>query len=194
MTKKQETSYSLDLSLLDEIIPKLNQESDRGMVLVSGGFLENQLKTTLEAFLREVPSTTRLFDGPTGPFASLSARILACHAMGLINDNEYEDLQIIRKLRNKFAHEIHASFDDTLTRDQCLCLHHGPSNKISAQDGRKIKFPPRLNFMASFAVLAQRLIERPKDACRNKRAEPDFIPEVIHKEERWSENPRPPLK
>ena len=38
-------------------------------------------------------------------------RIKLAHAMGLIADDEAQDLDVIRQVRNVFAHEIHGSFD-----------------------------------------------------------------------------------
>lgn len=181
MAEERDIAGLTSLGKFGDIIPKLNEESDRGMVLVSAGFIENQLKITLLAFFRDVPSSSRLFDGPAGPLQSLSSRILACHSLGLINDMEFEDLQIIRKIRNKFAHEIQVSFEDQSIRDQCLRLYHGPSGKVTEPSGKKINFTPRLTFLAGVSVLIEQLNDRPQYAGKERRTEPNYIPEVNHR-------------
>lgn len=47
----------------------LNKESDRGAVLISTGFLEQQLRDVLLAFMREQPQSTALLDGGNAPLA-----------------------------------------------------------------------------------------------------------------------------
>jgi DNA-binding MltR family transcriptional regulator len=39
------------------------------------------------------------------PLATLSAKISICYAFGLIDENLLHDLDVIRKIRNRFAHD-----------------------------------------------------------------------------------------
>jgi DNA-binding MltR family transcriptional regulator len=179
MTKEKDIDETMSRDLL-EIIPHLNEESDRGMVLVGASFFDNQLKIILQSFFRDMPSSSSLFDGPAGPLHSLSSRILACHALGLISDMEFEDLQIIRKLRNKFAHDIQVSFEDQSFCDLCLRLHHSATGKMRDSSGKTIYFPTRSAVLGAIVVLAQRLKDRPRYAGKEQRTEPHYIPEVKH--------------
>jgi DNA-binding MltR family transcriptional regulator len=43
---------------------------------------------------------------------TFAARIAAAYSMGLISDLEYKDCELIRKIRNEFAHKVHMSFKD----------------------------------------------------------------------------------
>ena len=90
-----------------KLLAELEKESDRGVVLIMAGFLEQQLKDLLAGYLRDAASTRELLSSPLSTF---SARTLVCHAVGLINDDEYHDLKVIRKIRNDFAHKFSASF------------------------------------------------------------------------------------
>jgi hypothetical protein len=76
----------------------LNKESDRGAVLISTGFLEQQLRDILAAFMCEGTSAP-LLDGANAPLGRFSSRISACHALGLITANEHNDLNILRRVR-----------------------------------------------------------------------------------------------
>ena len=51
----------------------LRKESPRGQVLISTGFIEEQLKQVLLAFLRESPRPVRLVEGGNAPLGTLSA-------------------------------------------------------------------------------------------------------------------------
>jgi hypothetical protein len=79
-------------------------------VLVSTGFLEEQLRQVLLAFMLENRNTVELLDGANAPLGTFSARIAACSAFGLISDVETHDLTLIRRIRNDFAHDIHTTF------------------------------------------------------------------------------------
>lgn len=46
---------------------------------------------------------TRLFNG-YGPISSFAAKSDIAYAFRLLSDDDYADLQIIRKIRNEFAH------------------------------------------------------------------------------------------
>ena len=110
---------------LTEFIPfldALNLESSRGAVLISTGFLEEQLRRVLVAFMRDVSAAAELVDGANAPLGTFSARIAACFALGLIDEREHHDLTTVRKIRNEFAHKIHTSFDDQAIADRCATL------------------------------------------------------------------------
>jgi hypothetical protein len=51
--------------------------------------------------------------GPDGAMGAFASQIKLAHAMGLISTVIYNDLNLIREIRNKFAHYIHFSDKDT---------------------------------------------------------------------------------
>lgn len=55
----------------------INNESPRGKVLVSTGFLEEQLKEVLLAFMLENKDAEELVEGGNAPLGTLSSRITA---------------------------------------------------------------------------------------------------------------------
>jgi mannitol operon repressor len=97
----------------------LKKESPRGKVLISTGFIEEQLKEILLAFMLQNTQATELVDGANAPLGTFSSRISACFVLGLISEPERHDLTLIRRIRNDFAHDIHATFETRSVVDRC---------------------------------------------------------------------------
>lgn len=100
----------------------LNGESPRGRVLVAASHLEHLLFEILNAFMIEGKSREQILNGFNAPVATFSAKIALCAALGLINERERAECELIRKIRNKFAHNVHATFDDDSIKDLSLSL------------------------------------------------------------------------
>ncbi len=90
-----------DLNALTKTLSGLD---DRGLVVSLGAFAEEALGILLASFLRQNASAKYLVTGFNAPLGSFSTRIKACHALGLINDEQFSDLEHLRKIRNAFAH------------------------------------------------------------------------------------------
>ena len=70
-----------------------------------------------------------------GPLATFAARIDAAHAFGLITDSERRDLDLIRQIRNAFAHVslgslADISFNLPAVRIRCLQLAEFPPDLV----------------------------------------------------------------
>jgi DNA-binding MltR family transcriptional regulator len=94
------------------------QESDRGCVIFCAAMLEDELESLLRANCRQDPGAAKKIVDPLfrgyGPFSTFSAKIQVSYALGLIPEYVYKALDLIRKLRNDFAHEKAAvSFQST---------------------------------------------------------------------------------
>ena len=84
-------------------------ESDRGAVLVGIAVIDESLTDLLQAaFVNDPPvqqvSITSLFS-PNGPLATIWSKIHLANALGLLHPDVYSNLEIIRKLRNRFAYQ-----------------------------------------------------------------------------------------
>jgi len=104
------------------VIARFNNESDRGAVLICSSYLEDLLKQLLRRNLKEGKGLQDLFDGKNPPLGSFEARIAACHAMGLIDDRMRSDLNIVRGIRNEFAHKWDADISSGSIADRCIEL------------------------------------------------------------------------
>lgn len=86
-----------------------DKESDRGCVIFSAAILEDGLEQLLRAICRtDDPSVDRIVDSlfqTYAPFSTFSAKIHVTYALGLIPKDLREILDLIRKIRNDFAHK-----------------------------------------------------------------------------------------
>lgn len=101
----------------------LSGADQRGLVLSLSAFAEDSLGELLQAFMRDHPATTDLVHGFNAPLGTLSSRIKASAALGLITANQHKDLEILRRIRNRFSHTWKdISLDDEGIRSQIESL------------------------------------------------------------------------
>lgn len=89
---------------INKLLHLTRAEDERGLVLSVAAFAEDLLGRLLLAYLRGGKSKTELIEGFNAPLGTFSARIKAAHAVGLLSDEQQNDLEIARKIRNEFAH------------------------------------------------------------------------------------------
>jgi hypothetical protein len=103
----------VDLGHWNEMVGSFHDESDRGAAILAGSFAENALGHYLRFRMQDEKVANELF-APLGPLASFSQRIAIAYAFGLISKQRYDDFELIRKIRNHFAHHpMDAKFADT---------------------------------------------------------------------------------
>lgn len=85
---------------------EINVKSDRAMVVTSASILDSQLEMLLRAFMiSDDKIDERLFNA-NGALATFSSKNSMCYYLGIISEYEYKTIETIRKIRNRFAHEI----------------------------------------------------------------------------------------
>ena len=136
-------------------LPRLNEESDRGAVLIAATMIENLLSDILSSFFIKGKSSERLLSGFNAPLGTFSSKIEACLAMGLVADEEYADIEVIRKIRNTFAHTIEVNFGDRKVKDLCANLYH------SAKDYGDVVVGTKGQFTTATTSLILNLTNRP---------------------------------
>ncbi len=87
----------------------LMRESDRGCAIFSAAILEGDLEALLRAFCRKDGLSVKKVVDPLfhtyAPFATFSAKIQVAFALRLITQDLKRKLDVVRRLRNDFAHE-----------------------------------------------------------------------------------------
>lgn len=117
-------NISIESKKLEENIRKFivdfNKETDRACVILSAAILENALEKLLKAFFILTESShDDLFDGPIAPLGSFWAKTKIAYRLGLIDTGLSHDLDVIRKIRNDFAHNItECKFDNASVQAQ----------------------------------------------------------------------------
>ncbi|EGQ8488637.1 transcriptional regulator [Vibrio alginolyticus] len=89
---------------LAEFLREFNKESDRGAALNAAAVLDDWLGNILGEFFADNKSGKDLISGFNAPLGTFSAKATAAHALGLIQDNEFREITLIRKIRNEFGH------------------------------------------------------------------------------------------
>ena len=113
----------------------LRDQSHLGAVLIIAAYIDDKLGRIIEAFLVEGRVRNDLFKGPQAPIGSFSSRINLAYAMALISEREFTSISAIRKIRNKFAHNIDASFEDQSIRSHLDALAWAVGNDSLGNSG-----------------------------------------------------------
>jgi len=92
--------------------------------LVTCSFLDELLREIIDTFLIEDSDRELLLDTFNAPIGTFSSRITMAHCLGIISDEERNDCDILRKIRNEYAHNHRTSFEDKKLIDLCKNLYH----------------------------------------------------------------------
>ncbi len=120
--KALERHFSAERALVEFTQMFRNEVNDRSLAIVAGAFLDSLLENILVEFLvdyeREVGDLLR-YDQPMGTFGG---RVRAAYCLGLLRKSVLDDLRTVGRIRNKFAHDLSASFEDEPVRSWCVAL------------------------------------------------------------------------
>jgi len=111
---------------VDGWFDELEQGTDRACALVAVASVSNDLKPLIATRFRELSEAEMdsLFEGRGAPLQDLNSRIDIAYALRLIDKNVRNNLHILRRIRNAFAHSpIALSFDHPLVAAECKKLH-----------------------------------------------------------------------
>lgn len=109
-----------------KVLKILSGGSERESVVLVGSILDEMLRRLLEKSLLNTAGgvLADAFESSNGPFSSFSNKITVCYLTGLISKKMYDDLNLIRKIRNTFAHNIfQCSFEMDEIKNQVSRLY-----------------------------------------------------------------------
>lgn len=130
------------------LLDVVRDESARGVALVFATMLDEQLKSAIDAFLVDHSVIIKLTEGFNAPIGTLSTRTLL--AFGLVSEREFNEIELIRKIRNEFAHSIDMTFEHPSVSSRCKLLSWA-INEYPA---------PRDQFIAAAASVVLNLLNR----------------------------------
>ncbi len=152
-----------EIQELSEFLNEFNKETDRGAALNAASVLDEWLLNILKGFLADNKSSKDLLDGFNAPLGTFSARAAAAHSLGLIQDNEFQEITIIRKIRNEFGHAWRGiSFDTQKISDLTSNLSWLGPKDLESTSG------PRIRFNFAVAILLSDLLWRSRLVKKNK--------------------------
>lgn len=93
-----------EVEALNRFMTIIKRQDERALVLSFATFVEDTLGRLLVAYFRNCKATKELVVGSSAPLGTLGTRIKAVFAFGLVTEQQYKDMEILRKVRNQFAH------------------------------------------------------------------------------------------
>jgi len=147
----------------DTFRKEFRKESDRASVILASAMIEKSLEMMIKAKL--IPSLSKkdeLFDTPYAPLHNFKAMIELAYRIGLISSNLYRDLNIIREIRNDFAHDIEGcSFQNRSVKNRVGELMNSSTVARRHPDWRGKFFPkgPRGDFEMTISWILWNLSE-----------------------------------
>ena len=113
LRNNDETKHQIPQVLIDEqqwssFSHELKLESDRGSAVLSAIWIEELLTRKFKNLFSKGNSDARktLYNF-NGPFSSFSSKITAAYCLGWLEQDTYHDINLVRKIRNTFAHHLH---------------------------------------------------------------------------------------
>lgn len=104
-------------------IKMMRKESDRASAVMGAALAEDGLTEVLAAFMKNGRDRKALFEDIGAPFGTFKSKTVAAHALGLLDDNIKEQLDVIRWVRNQFSHALLAiSFETPQIAAACAKL------------------------------------------------------------------------
>jgi hypothetical protein len=94
-----------DFNSINRFNRALSAHDERGLALALAAFAEDTLGRLLLTYLIDSKQAKDLVEGFNAPLGTLASRMKAAYAVGLLTKEQYEDLEIARKIRNMFAHD-----------------------------------------------------------------------------------------
>ena len=128
--------------IFDHVLDEIKKEGDRGFVILQMCMLDYYLERLLRAFFLKEKGVDNLFDDDRLLQSFSSKRHIAYYS-GLIPKVVYQDLGILNKMRNMFAHEIkdELSFNSPKIISLANSFLHIPS------DSKAKRHPPQMKFL-----------------------------------------------
>lgn len=98
----------MEHEILEKTYSLLRKSSDRTAGILAGAIVEEMLTKLLKSVVIE--GLTRDFSkeliGKNGPLNSFYNKALVAFSFGLVDEQEYHLMEIVRKIRNKCAHDL----------------------------------------------------------------------------------------
>ena len=95
---------------------------DRTIAIIAASYLDELLEHILVSFMVDDEKEMKRLVSFDGPMGTYSSRTTSAYCLGLIPSTVRDDLRTVGKIRNKFAHQLEASFDVEPIRAWCFSL------------------------------------------------------------------------
>ena len=141
----------IDSSTLRQAAFLFEKQTDRGTALVAAAWIDDALEASLRAFFRQDKEAADKILQPDGPLGSFSSRIKLAYLLGILTPDMLSDLEIIRSIRNDFAHlRENLRFSNQSVRDRCKSFVAAKAFQIGT--GYTIRSPKKMFLISAFLI------------------------------------------
>ena len=124
MGKKRRKEKVIKHADFQGFLNEFQEETDRAAAVLGVAYLSESLRQLIATTLVDDDKLLNDLLKHGTPLGSLSSRTQAAYSMGLISDDEYDDLNKIGEIRNRFAHDLQGlRFSDNWANDKCSMLN-----------------------------------------------------------------------
>ncbi len=152
-------------------------QGERNYLASAADLLDCLLEAALEDFLLNDAKSFESLFGTDRPLGSFSAKIHLCYLLRIISKEERDEFDLIRSIRNRFAHDFRlaAVRDDSVLLDKCDNLKFCGGNNVHESFAKICEESPELargleafaRIKMSVDELIKRLQNLTKDSARD---------------------------
>jgi DNA-binding MltR family transcriptional regulator len=174
------SAEDVGIEIISEMDREFHESPDRVIAIVGGAYIDDMLDRLFRAVLIDVSKEVDSLLRPDAPLGSNGARYQLAYCLGLITREQRDDMKLIAKIRNIFAHDFKATgFDTPPVKDYCAVLKQPATLEavprqlfpadtaiITAEYVRKTSATPREQYRTSVFALFGNLLRRLNYVCR----------------------------
>jgi len=141
---------------VDVFLSEFQKETDRGAAVLGAAYVDQALEHLLRKRLLGGNKLKDELLSTDKPLGSFSARIKVAFAVGALHKTAYHDLEIIRRIRNEFAHQTMGfSFQNPGIASRCQQLRLPESfSQIFPATNSRIRFNYSVTILATVLIPA----------------------------------------
>jgi DNA-binding MltR family transcriptional regulator len=164
MKKTKETAPPPEVAALQDALARFTRQADRGTALIATAWVDDCLKACVRAFFRPDNRVANDMLQPEGALGTFASRIKLAYLLDIIDPTAYRDLELLRRIRNEFAHRrSDLRFSSAPIKDRCREFHAIKACKLG---GWPLTSPKHQVLVTSF-FLSQYLLDLAKPRRRN---------------------------
>jgi hypothetical protein len=120
--KEAERCFEYDAALRVFVGLFQDEKNERAAAVVGGAFLDTILEHIIVNFLVDDEKEVERLLSPEQALGTYGSRVRFVYCVGLIGKIVRDDLRLVGKIRNRFAHDLEVSFEDEPIRSWCRSL------------------------------------------------------------------------
>jgi hypothetical protein len=158
LRRRVSRTYNLTVDFLeneDEELAFYNHDSNRAVAVVWPAIVENRLTDALRAYMRPDEKIANELFRPEGALGTFAQKIKLGYMLGLYQEDLKDDLVLLAKIRNAFAHRVDiTAFEVSPVRDwmdnmTTLKVHRALLERMKKENPQDVKGKTALSILSS---------------------------------------------